>query len=375
MNKKILFNNIFWGLIVLSYFLRLWLIEHQIQRKLSPDALQKLSTLEFIMSKSIEENPIIRSRLQLDFQFDFVDDFNLSFLFFPRVSDSVCASSRSTLGNFYKKESFSVFRLQSRCRFFHKNRLVGVDKESNLALLRAVDGLTYQDLGHTRRNAFNIVFVNDNFSPQIFIQDGVNVVIRARATDLENKGLLRDVLTQAVFRLKRLDRLKSTHELIFPKTPFNPNKTLRTLWMNFILYRLHVSIKGFINVHQNRNTVFYPKYLRQLERVDVPFLSELNMLFINDSLNEDTLFYHLRKNLHIIRGILEKDELMIYENVYLFESYFYSMLVATLGIVFQSLIRFVIPIVRRFLGLSTDQDKKKKEGLFYKVLDYLLEIE
>jgi hypothetical protein len=140
-----------------------------------------------------------------------------------------------------------------------------------------------------------------------------------------------------------------------------------------------MTVKGLLYIQKNRNLVFYPKYLKEMERLDFRILKKLQDYLIKGELKDDTIFFYLQKQVGLFKMFIEKDELMIYENIYLFDSYFYSMLVATLGIVFQSLIRFLIPIVRRFLGLSSDKKKKTeeddKQSIVSQIVNFVLEIE
>ena len=370
MKKWVLINNIFWGLVVLGQFLGLWVSEYRIRRKIPAKTAEFYKLTELMLRQRRDTNP--EDLPILDFDFELHDDYSFFFMYYPSISKKITTMIENHLRSKYKNPPFKITQISTRFKIYDRDRFAGVSRNDNQKILESIRDVDFQESLCSNSQSYKIIFVNDNFNSTVYLDQENILIIRSRLKDLENKSILKQIMSQAVYRLKKLHFLKRYRD---PE----PFKKYIEIWAEYMLYRLQLYVTGLLKINQNPDLVFYPKYLVDISDNHVQFWEHLQQAFKTQHLQSpEFVFEFLLSHREILDSVLEKDDLMIYENVYFYEDYFWAMIVATLGIVFQSVIRFTIPLIRGFLGLSSDSNKKeknKKPSIISRVIDYLLEVD
>ncbi len=157
--------------------------------------------------------------------------------------------------------------------------------------------------------------------------------------------------SQIIFQLKNLDTLNASNSQ-------DLQTKLKQSYLNDLIERFKNYINSLEYINKNKNLVFFREYLQEIE---------------TDIINLHKEFKS--QNLREIYKKLEKENLYIYESIYMYEDYFLAMLIATVLLAMSPLIRIASGEIRAFLFDFGQKDEDyEKESYFEKLFNFILDL-
>lgn len=290
MDKRLLWNNVALGLIVVC----VWLVDfHYINRLLYKIDRKTMDAYEDIragLRSELASTALSKSCEHV--YYNSQDTVYLTFVNFKSLNSTAVDRYIESYQRAYQK----IFSDAHGLRIYIKTL-----KTTVTSLVGLVGNVRNEFAGiHTQKqNIYEIYIFNEFFDNQM-IKDGNRAFIKTSKSKLADPAFIADVAKQTVYYFKNLGRYREIGQVLqLPLPQAYRNATLTCLKQQLVYY-----IDSLEYVNGNRNLVFFDNYLKEIEE------------------EADQLKAYLKADdLRALERVLLKNEYFIYTSAYMYEDY------------------------------------------------------